>query len=172
MLFRTKPLSALRRMKGPASPGVAKIYYIPVERVSSDPPTIVRSSVFSVLPGVTAPFTEGILINPEYRQDFVADDAGGAYEATLTAFVSFDDETNAELLQGMAMHKFIVVLMLPSGSQRYLGSKQNPVSFKFDYASGRRSGTVSPGHSLSFTWRSFTAPLIFQGRIPEGLIIR
>lgn len=172
MLYRTKPLSAIRRMKGPAAPGVAAIYYIPVERVASDPPIVIRRSIFSVLPGVTAPFTEGKLLSPEYRQDFVADDAGGAYEVTLSAFVAFDDDTNAELLQEMVGHKFIVIIKLQSGSQRYIGSKENPVALKFDYNSGRRNAASSPGHAISFTWRNYLAPLIFQGRIPEGLIIR
>lgn len=164
----------MQRLKQPAAGGLCSIEFVPVNWIVYFPEVnpkyntitqrirLLDGKAWQVCP---APDRERSLIEAQKQND------GGMYiDSTIQAFLPFDSASNEVALKVMRYYRYIVVVNMPNGIRKLIGSMDNPARFSRDFNTGG-DYTADMGSPIQFTWSSEDGPLIYLGIPSETEIV-
>lgn len=164
----------LQRIKQPAHGGLCSIEFVPVDWVLFLPEInpkyntitqkvrLMDGKAWQLCP---SPDRERALIETQKESD------GGIYvESSVSAFLPFGSVSNDVALSVMRYYRYLVVVNLPNGIRKLLGTIDNPVNFSRDFNSGS-SVEADMGSPVSFSWINESAPVVYLGIPSEDEIV-
>jgi hypothetical protein len=144
--------------------GIDQFWFIAVDQVQSIPDDDENVILQDIQLVGNAKFSVGYATQEtlQYTENQNRDAQGNFYEQSLSGFYPKDQEGVANLFEGMAAERFIVIFRDNNGYYKLLGSLANPCKFTATFESGD-SANGRNGYSFEFTRTDVAKAPFYQG---------